>query len=416
MSARDCSSTDANSATASGPEMGPRGGEFLFGGAHGVVDLDQRGAGPVGEVGGRDVRELVRRNVLGRGARRLGSLATPAAQDVDARTDHGGPAEHREADPRPAPAAGAQPVGHRDRRAGPGLRGQPRLDVLGADLVHPGLADREAGGHRDAVGAVTDGDGEQRVLLAQLGAVCGLVGPFLPADTVERVDEDDEEVHAVLGLQPLHRRLDLRHLGGFERAGAVGHVVVEAQGWFGRGNAGTQHEHHEYPDQYGQPAHGDLRDRHGAIICASVNRPVHQRRIGHRRVRVGRARWDGGRRRSPPDPRHPQPRSPAAAAPLRAHAVRGEHGHADPQRARAEPVGRAARGDHQADPAQLRRDHRDHRRHRAPAVDPAAPAARHRHGGQRGRDRGRRRRRARCCCPPRTRSPRGSRSWWAGSS
>ncbi len=55
MSARDCSSAAANPATASSPEVGARGGELLLGGAHGVVHLDQGGAGPVGEVGGRDV-------------------------------------------------------------------------------------------------------------------------------------------------------------------------------------------------------------------------------------------------------------------------------------------------------------------------------------------------------------------------
>ena len=95
-SARDCSSAARKSVTASSPNCVRREAELVLGGLHGVVEVDERAAGVVGEVvgglaGGRVGERRGRRRGLRAGLR--GFAAPPPRQHVGPAADQRDPAD-----------------------------------------------------------------------------------------------------------------------------------------------------------------------------------------------------------------------------------------------------------------------------------------------------------------------------------
>ena len=189
--------------------------QLLLGGAHGIVHVDEGGAGAVREVVGGDVAELValhgrlRRARPGR-HRRIGPRLPPSTGSRYA------PPPTTAAPPTTSTPTGTSP--------GPGLSAvrSPSARPTAAPAQSPatsrgstslvrmrsvvGHREREPVGDRDVVRAVTGGHREEDVLGAELGQLRGLVGPGLRGRPRRRVDVDDEEVDAVFGAQPLDRR------------------------------------------------------------------------------------------------------------------------------------------------------------------------------------------------------------------
>ena len=262
-------------------ELGAGEAELVLGGLHGVVEVDERAAGVVGEVVGRLAGGRVgERRGRRRGLRvRLRGCAAPAAgQHVGPAADHRDPADDEPDGQRPGPPVapraagrltGAQPVGQRDRRAGPVVRGQARADVLGLDGRDDRVGQRELIVERDAVGAVVDRDGQQRVTPPELRRLGGPVRPVLARTPGEALDVDDVEAHVGLAAELVQRRLHPRRVGP-QCSRRVGDVAVDPERGLGRGRRASERQ---------QPEHQRRDCGHPAHVHPRIRLPLHERQV-----------------------------------------------------------------------------------------------------------------------------------------
>src|SRR5690606_37487455 len=120
-----------------------------------------------------------------------------------------------------------QSVGRADRRTGPVVVGQVRLDVLAAPRGET-VTVHDAGGAGRAVAALVDRDGEQQVVLAEAVEVIGLLGPRGAVCAVELVHEHDEQLQPGLVPQLRETVLDLALLPG-QGSHGVGDLVGDLE-------------------------------------------------------------------------------------------------------------------------------------------------------------------------------------------
>ena len=105
---------------------------------------------------------------------------------------------------------------------------------MGLDVRDDLVGEREPFVQPDAVGAVVDRDGQQRVAPPELRRLGGAVRPVLTVAAGEVLHVDDVEAQVALGRQPVQRRL---HLLGLcpQRSGGVGDLAGHPQRGLGRG-------------------------------------------------------------------------------------------------------------------------------------------------------------------------------------
>jgi hypothetical protein len=251
-------------------------GEVQLGGLDRLVQGEQLLAGAEGQLLGAGAVVRVAGGRLGGGAllrgpgRRRGLLPLlPAAhQRVAAPADQRDPGQHAQRPTAAVTTAGAaavlQLLGHRDGRRRPVLLAQVRRD-LGVDQV----AQLRLVRHRGALaGPVADlpvlgGDGQQHVAVPETAQVEGLVGPLPRLHTGEVVDEDDEQLGAVLGLQVLQRRLDLLLRRAVQHVGLVGELLGRCERGDGERRARAQ-EHGGGTGGQDQERPGE--ETHGPIV------------------------------------------------------------------------------------------------------------------------------------------------------
>ncbi len=242
-----------------GAVLGDCEAEFLFAGLDRVIRLHQRARRSSLQLYGRRCLQTRRR----RPGRREGG-APPPAHDEE---DHGAHDEEGDHDQdhqddadrsagRPAGCgvargdlgggdgaardAGGEAVRRPDGRARPVVDTKCGLDRDGLDLAELGIRQGEVGGDRQLVLPVAGGDGQQHVVSAETVVVGGLVRPLLAVSHPgERVDVDDEEVGARVGVELVEGGVHCGTACG-DRADLVRDVArAEGDGVFGPGEGGS---------------------------------------------------------------------------------------------------------------------------------------------------------------------------------
>ena len=263
-----------------------RGGQLqlAFAGAQVVVQLDEQGIRLGGQLLERRAGGLGRR-LTGAGLRRLRPPASAPDEHPDQRADDDHGEDHQYQGQAATTRAGrrlAISVRSGDDRAGPVVAGQRRLDVVLGDPGELAVGETGVVGERVGVRPVTGGHGEQGVAVAEVTEPGGLVGPVLGGHAVERVDEDDEQLDAGIGLQAAKCRVH-RGPSAAENARLVGHLGGEAPGGVGAGRRrcqqdGDRGQHHDQRAPDGEGGTGSRSHTHTVdrwrVSCAT---PVDER-------------------------------------------------------------------------------------------------------------------------------------------